>query len=391
MTTKYDAIIIGLGAMGSAAAYQLARKGAVVLGIDRFSPPHKQGSSHGDTRIIRQAIGEGVEYTPLVLRSYELWDEIQQATGKPVLTITGGLIMTGAAGSMRHGSSFLEQTVASAHQYNIPHSILDAGQIAERFPQFKLRGSEQGYFEEKAGFLRPELCIEAQLELAQRHAAHLAFNEKVVRFTPTKDEVIVQTTRGTYIASKAILSAGPWISQFLGEKLRRNFKVYRQVLYWFDVGGSIEQFEMPDFPIWIWEFGANAGDILYGFPAIDGPHGGVKLATEQYAATADPDTVSRQVSPQEIQTMYQRYVQPNFVGLGKRCVKASACLYTVTPDHHFVIDVHPDYPHVIIASPCSGHGFKHSAAIGEVLAELAIEGKSRLDISKFSLARFNIA
>lgn len=390
MRKRFEVIVIGLGAMGSAAIYQLAKKGKRVLGIDQFTPPHRQGSSHGDTRITRQAIGEGAEYVPLVLRSYELWEEIEKATGKQVLNRTGGLILSGAENALRHGSNFFEQTVASALKYEIAHTLLDAKEIGRRFPQFILTGNERGYFEEKAGFLRPELCIEAQLALAQSHGAELALNEKVIDLiaSGSHDKAAVRTNQGEYEAERVILSAGPWAASLLDEALAKFFTVYRQVLYWFDVEGPISKFEAPDFPVWIWEYGTQADDFMYGFPAIDGQEGGVKLASEQYTLSTHPDRVSREVTGQEIQATYQRYVQPHLNGLSNRCVKTAACLYTVTPDHKFVIDRHPLYPQVIVASPCSGHGFKHSAAVGEVLAELAVEGKSKIDISEFSFSRF---
>lgn len=389
MDTSCQTIVIGLGAMGSAATYQLAKRGNRVLGIDRFSPPHLYGSSHGDTRITRQAIGEGSEYVPLVLRSYELWAEIERETGKKLLTVTGGLIMTGVEGTLRHGSYFFNQTVASAEKYGIPHHLLDADEIKKRFPQFKLKGNERGYFEEKAGYVRPELCIEAQLELAQRYGAQLALDENVLSFAADRDDkVAVKTDKGEYEAEKLIVSAGPWVGGLLGEMYAQHFTIYRQVLYWFDVEGPISQFEAPNFPIWIWEFGTAVEDLMYGFPAIDGARGGVKLASEQYKKSTNPDTVSRDVSKQDIEEMYRRYVSPHFAGISERCVKAVSCLYTVTPDHRFVIDAHPEYPQVIVASPCSGHGFKHSAAIGEVLAQLVVEGHSEIDISAFAFRRF---
>ncbi len=389
MSNSFQTIVIGLGAMGSAATYQLAKRGHQVLGIDQFSPPHVYGSSHGDTRITRQAIGEGSEYVPLVLRSYDLWEEIERETGKKVLSITGGLIMTGVEGSMRHGSYFFNQTVACAETYGISYHLLDAKEIKKRFPQFKLKGNEKGYFEEKAGYLRPEICIEAQLELAQRYGAELAFDEKVLAFSVNnQDKVVVKTNKGEYVAEKAIVSAGPWVTQLLGETYGRYFTIYRQVLYWFDLEAPISQFEAPNFPIWIWEFGTAVEDLMYGFPAINGLQGGVKIAFEQYKTTTHPDSVSREVSSQEIEEMYERYVQPHLAGVNETCVKSVSCLYTVTPDHRFVIDIHPEIPQVIVASPCSGHGFKHSAAIGEVLAQLVIEGRSDIDISMFSFQRF---
>ena len=389
MDNRFQTIVIGLGAMGSAATYQLAKRGIKVLGIDQFSPPHIYGSSHGDTRITRQAIGEGVEHVPLVLRSYEIWEEIERETGKKLLTVTGGLIMTGAEDAMRHGSNFFNQTVACAERYGIAHQLLNADDINKRFSQFKLQGHERGYFEENAGYLRPELCIEAQLQLAQRYGARLSLDEKVIEFSAgSQERVVVKTNKATYEADKAILAAGAWIGQLLGERYAQYFTIYRQVLYWFDVEGPISRFEAPNFPIWIWEFGLDFEDLMYGFPAINGAHGGVKIASEQYRTSTDPVSVSRQVSGQEIENIYKRYVQSHFKGLSERCVKVVTCLYTVTPDHRFVIDEHPDYPQVIIASPCSGHGFKHSAAIGEVLAQLVIQGRSEIDISPFSFRRF---
>jgi sarcosine oxidase len=389
MSKHYETIVIGLGAVGSAATYQLAKRGNQVLGLDQFSPPHIYGSSHGDTRITRQAIGEGSEYVPLVLRSYELWEEIERDTGKKVLTVTGGLIITSVEGAMRHGSYFFNQTVASAEKYGITYHLLDAPEIKRHFPQFKLGGNERGYFEEKAGYLRPELCIEAQLELAQRYGAQLALQERVLALDArNNDKVVVKTEKGEYEAEKAILSAGPWVTKLLGEAYGRYFTVYRQVLYWFEVEGPISKFEAPNFPVWIWEFGTTVEDLMYGFPAIDGALGGVKIAAEQYKTATDPDAVLREVSKQETKDFYKRYIEPYFAGIKESCVKAVSCLYTVTPDHKFVIDQHPDFPQLLVASPCSGHGFKHSAAIGEALAQWVVEGRSEIDVSAFSFRRF---
>ncbi|HSL47110.1 MAG TPA: N-methyl-L-tryptophan oxidase [Anaerolineales bacterium] len=389
MDKHFQTIVIGLGAMGSAAAFQLAKRGNRMLGIDQYSPPHVYGSSHGDTRITRQAIGEGAEYVPLVLRSYEIWDEIQRETGNKILTVTGGLIMTGVEGVTRHGSQFFNQTVACAEKYGIAHRILDADEIRRQFPQFKLSGEERGYFEENAGYLRPELAVETQLGLAQRYGAQLALDEKVLSFSVNPaGRVIVKTDKTEYEAEKAILSAGPWVTQLLGEEYRKYFTIYRQVLYWFDVDVQFSRFEAPDFPVWIWEFGTAVEDLMYGFPSIDGAHEGIKIAFEQYKIPTTPDVVASEVSELQIEAMYKHYVQPHFNGVSDRCVKAVTCLYTVTPDHRFVIDTHPQYPQVIIASPCSGHGFKHSAAVGEVLAQLVTEGRTDIDIRPFSFRRF---
>jgi len=388
MENKFDTIVLGLGAMGSAATYQLAKRGNKVLGIDQFSPPHIFGSSHGDTRITRQAIGEGEQYTPLALRSYEIWREIEKETGKKLLEMNGGLIISsGAKTAINHVENFFENTIAAARKYNIKHEILDASQIRERFPQFNVQDNETGYYEYNAGFLRPEECVGSQISLAEKYGAQIHRNEKVESFSENDGIVRVKTNFGEYEAKKLIVSAGPWFPALIEEEYAKFFKVIRQVLFWFDVKTSIERFEPKNFPIFIWELqGSKQG--MYGFPAIDGQNGGVKIASEQYETTTTADTVNREVSEEEIKAMYENFIAPYFPDLSDKCVKAISCLYTVTPDSHFVIDTHPKYPSVIIASPCSGHGFKHSAAIGEVLAQLAIDGKSKIDINSFSIKRF---
>lgn len=389
MTRKnsYDTIVLGLGAMGSAAVYQLAKLGNHVLGIDQFSPPHSFGSTHGDTRIIRQAIGEGEYYTPLVLRAYELWREIERETNKNLLTVTGGLIVSKSteSGFTHAKDSFFRNTLAAAKKYHIRHDILAASQIRERFPQFTIYDDEVGYYEYNAGFLRPEECVNAQLFLAQKYSAGIHTDEKVENFSENNGVVRVATNRDKYETGQLIISAGPWLLDLLGEKYSKLFRVIRQVMFWFDVKTSIERFLPERFPIFLWD----GEPAMYGFPAVDGPHGGIKIAREQYETITTADTVNRNVSDEEIHAMYETCVAPRLQGIDSKCIKSATCLYTVTPDSGFIIDRHPEYPAVIIASPCSGHGFKHSAAIGEVLVELATKGKSSMDISKFKISRLS--
>jgi sarcosine oxidase len=389
--TKYSTIVLGLGATGSAALQQLARRGARVLGIDRYAPPHVHGSSHGETRITRLAIGEGVHYTPLAKRSHEIWRQMEAESGADLMTTTGCLIISSSGSkSSIHVEGFFDNTLSAARQHGIAHEILDAAEIRRRFPAFAVRDDEIGYFEHDAGFLRPEACVKANLALAEKYGAELHTNEQALRFDTSPTEVTVTTDTGTYEAEKLILSVGPWLPELLDPTHTTPFKVYRQVLAWFDARDAIEQFEVGRFPAFIWE-PQELGQGVYGFPAIDGPRGGVKIASEQYAATTTPDAVAREISDQEIAAMFETYVAPRFPALSPKCVRVTTCLYTVTPDAGFVIDTHPESERVIVASPCSGHGFKHSAALGEVLADMAQTGRAAIDLRPFRLSRFSPA
>jgi sarcosine oxidase len=367
----WDVAVVGLGAMGSAAAWQAAKRGARVVGIDQFRPPHALGSSHGDTRITRLAIGEGEQYTPLVLRANEIWREVERETGEKLRVVTGELIISGPArGATTHGANFFENTLAAARRFGIEHEVLDAAGIRRRFPQFNVRDNEVGYFEPGAGYLRPERCIAAQLELAAARGAELHLDERVLAIDDKGGHVRVTTDRATYEARQAILSMGAWLPGFLEPGVGRSLAVTRQALYWFAPRGDIAQFEAPRFPVWIWEL-QESKHVIYGFPAIDGGMGGVKIATEQYARTTTPESIEREVGEGEIRAMHRDLVAPYVPGLSDRCVKAAACMYTATPDFQFWIDRHPRKANVVIVSACSGHGFKHSAAIGEMAAAMA--------------------
>lgn len=387
----FETIIIGLGAMGSAASYQLAKRGNKVLGLDRFNPPHANGSSHGESRIVRQAIGEGEEYVPFALRSYELWREIEKETGLELLTVTGGLTLERQNHSaLMHGhGDFLDRALRCAAKFGIAHEILETTEIRKRFPQFAVT-DERAYYEYETGFVRPERCIEAQLNLARNYGAAVHTDEIVTSLQSRASEVIVETGRDSYSAEQVILSAGPWIARFLPPPYGKLFKVYRQVMYWFEIEPEFPaMFRAPGFPIFIWIFGTGSEFGFYGFPSSDGRT--IKVATEQFAEATDADQLQALVPSAEIQSMYRDCLRDRVPGISERCMKASVCAYTRTPDSHFVIDFHPDDRRILIASPCSGHGFKHSAAIGETLAELVLDGKSKLDIHRFGLARFALA
>ncbi len=381
----YDVIVLGLGAMGSAALYQLAKRGKRVLGIDRFSPPHRFGSSHGDTRITRQAIGEGDEYVPLVMRSHEIWRELEAATRRSLLSEAGGLILSSNPDARHHGAPFFDQTVSAAKRFGIEHSLLDPAEVRRRFPQFKVSDDTRAYYEPGAGFVRPEACVETQIDVAKELGAEVHIGETVLEYTAGATSVTVRTDRGSHEAEQLVVTAGPWLPALLGDPYRDLFRVYRQVLHWFDA--DLTRFP-PDSPIFIWELGANPDDLIYGFPPVDGPGGGFKVAADDFSRPLDPNAGSLQpASDEEGAAMYERYVAPNIAGTHPAVLRSEPCMYTLTPDYRFVIDRLPGQPNVLFASACSGHGFKHSAAIGETLAELAATGESTIDISAFRLSR----
>ena len=385
----FDAIVIGLGAVGSAAAHHLAKTGVRTVGIDRYDPPHAFGSTHGDTRITRLAVGEGEEYVALVRRSHELWRDMEAETGRQLLRQCGGLIMGVEHGHSQHGAAdFVRRTIDIAGRNAVPHETLTTDDIRSRFPQFNVVDGTFGYLEPEAGYLLPEECVRAHHELARRHGAALHTNERVLAWRSHGNAVTVTTDSGVYSAQSLLICAGPWIRELLPE-YQRLFSIHRQVLFWFDVAGADSYAAYRELPIHIWIYGPGPDQMVYGFPAIDGPAGGVKIAGEQFATTIDPDVPARSVEPAEIDEAYERHVRDNYVGLDRRCVKATACLYTVTPDFRFVIDRHPEHANVVIASPCSGHGFKHSAAIGEALAQLTVDGTTTVDLAPFKLDRFS--
>lgn len=389
MAVTADILVVGLGAVGSAALHQAAKLGVKVIGIDRFTPPHELGSSHGETRITRQAIGEGREFVPLVLRSNEIWEELEAATGRRLMTRNGGLVLAApSVGGNHHGSrSFLQDTVDAAKAYGIAHEVLLAEEIRRRFPQFRLTDDEQGYFESGAGFLRPELCIETQLQEARRLGAEVRCQEAVLAVQTDGNAVEVTTDKARYSVAKVIAAAGPWITLFLGEELRPHFRIYRQTLCWFEVKHDSQQFMPEHFPVFIWITGRRVQDMLYGFPAIDGPGSGVKVATESYDETVDPDRVNHEVSDESVNAMYRSYVAPRFPDVGERCLRTATCLYTVTPDAKFVVDYADEQRNVLFASACSGHGFKHSPAVGEALVRRALGLVVAVDLSAFGAKR----
>ncbi len=386
MPDTYDAIVLGLGAMGSAATYQLARRGAKVLGIDRYSPPHEFGSTHGDTRITRIACGEGPEYSAFAMRSHEIWRELEAETGLDLLTQNGFLAISGAGDrSANHGvAKFLDATAAAARSAGVSYEILDSATLRRRYPALNVADGDQAYHDTVGGFARPENCVTAQLRAAVARGADLKLGETVVSFRQDDGFATVTTDKQTYGAAQLIVAAGAWLPAMLKPALAANFMVTRQVLYWFRARSEAAhaQFAPDRFPVYIWQI--PAPQSIYGFPATGGLDEGVKIATEQYDVATTPDSVSRTVPPEEVREMYETYVEPFFPGLSPVCVRSKVCLYTWVDKARFIIDRHPDHDRVIVASPCSGHGFKHSAGVGELLAQMAL-GEAHRDIAMFRL------
>jgi sarcosine oxidase len=371
--------VIGLGGMGSAAAYHLAARGKRVLGLEQFTPPHDRGSSHGHSRVIRQAYFEDPAYVPLLLRAYKLWRQLERETGRTLLVETGGLMIGPPHSEVVTGSA------RSAEQHGLPHELLDAGEIRRRFPPFRPGPNLVAFYERNAGFLRPEAAVQAHLDRAAQLGATLRFEEKVLGWEPARDRVRVRTGNGTYEAGHLLLAPGPWALQLLAD-LGLPLEVERQVMYWFEPVGGIGPFLPDRFPVFVWD--DERGATPYGMPATNGPTGGVKVAfyrtpTVQRCA---PDTIHRTVHPGEI-AQIRAALADRVPTLNGKLLAAVTCMYTNTPDKNFVVAPHPNHPQVVIACGFSGHGYKFCSVVGEILADLAECGETRHDIRLFVLER----
>jgi sarcosine oxidase len=377
----YDAIVAGLGGMGSATAYQLAGRGKRVLGLERFSPAHDKGSSHGRSRIIRQAYFEDPAYVPLLLSAYELWEKLERETGQELMTLTGGLMIGRSEDELVSGS------VACAEEHGLPYDLLDAGEIKDRFPAFSPDPEIVALYEERAGFVRPEETVKAHLDRAAALGADLRFEEPVVSWEASGDGVRVDTPEGSYEAERLVISPGAWAPQLLAG-LGLPLEVERQVMYWFEPTGGLEAFLPDRFPIFIWE--PDDGNMFYAFPAQDDDRG-VKVAFFRAGGVpTTPETIDREVHQEEIDFI-RGYLAEYVPELAGRCLDAKACMYTNTPDLNFVISLHPEHEQVTIACGFSGHGYKFCSVVGEILADLTIEGSTRHPIDLFSPARLKKA
>lgn len=374
----YDVIVVGLGGMGSSAAYHLAARGQRVLGLERFGPAHDRGSSHSGSRITRQAYFEDPAYVPLLLRAYELWEKLERDAEREIISLTGGVLVG------RPESHTFAGSLRASREWDLPHEILDATELRRRFPTFSPRDEEVALFEAKAGFVRPEATVAAHLDLAGRHGADLRYNEPVLRWQALPDGgVRVATEEGSYTAERLVVCPGAWAPELLAD-LGVPFTVERQVMYWFQPETGVGPFRPERHPIYIHEDGA--GTQIYGFPAIDGSDGGAKVAFFRRGQVCTPETIDRQVHPEEIQDM-REHLAGVLPALPGRLLRAATCMYTNTPDQHFVIATHPEHPQVTVACGFSGHGFKFVPVVGEILADLATSGSTQHPISLFDPRR----
>jgi sarcosine oxidase len=370
----FDVVVCGLGAMGSAAAHHLARRGKRVLGIERYAPGHDRGSSHGQTRLIRLAYFEHPSYVPLLRRSYALWRELEAASGRRLLHTTGIAEIGSPASALVRG------TLACARLHALPHEILDASELMRRFPAFVVPGDYIAVMQPDGGFLEAEPSIAASLALATAAGAELRNGVTIRAIEPRGRQVRIVTDRGTVDARAAIVAVGPWTRSLLPQ-MAAPLRVTREVTGWFE---AIDD-DLPTSPLPVFIIESRHG-MHYGVP----PHAGagIKVAKHHHRNEAvDPDDYDRTISAQD-EELIRHALADHMPAANGRLLAAKTCLYTMTPDGDFLVDALPGAPNVIVASPCSGHGFKFAQVIGEILADLATTGVTRHDIARFALDRF---
>jgi sarcosine oxidase len=372
----FDVAVVGLGAMGSAALLRLARRGLRVLGIEQFEPGHDRGSSHGETRIIRLGYFEHPSYVPLVRAALPLWRVLERDSGQSLLHVTGIIEIGAPDGTLVAG------TLRSARAHGLAHEVLDAANVTRRFPAFRLPQGFVGVLQPEAGILAPESAVQAQIALALAAGAQTRTRERVYAIEPTPAGVRVSTDRTVFEAGQAVVAAGPWLAQLL-PGLPVPLRVTRQAVGWF-APSDPAIFTRDRCPIFMIE---HAGGIFYGFPR--GPNPGIKFARHHHADEAvDPATPTRPMDAGD-EALLREALAAHVPSANGELLASQTCLYTMTPDGDFILDRLPGAPSILVASPCSGHGFKFAPVIGEIVADLVTAGATRHDISRFSLGRFD--
>jgi sarcosine oxidase len=375
---NFDVVIVGLGAMGSAALYELTRRGVRAVGIDQFAPPHQQGSTHGRTRIIREAYFEHPLYVPLVRRAYELWEELERESERTLFHRTGGLMIGPADGAIVAGAR------RSAAEHEVPHEMLAAAEVRRRWPAYDPPDDHAALFELRAGLLLPEACVETYLKLARKDGATTRTGERVQSWRADGDGVAVTTGSGTYRADRVVFTAGAWLGELVSD-VPLPLTIERQMFHWFEPAARRDLHHATRCPLALWEFGRDR--MVATFPDLGD---GVKAGVHHEGEVTSPATVRRGTTPKEdadVRAILAR-LMPDAAG---RQLEARVCLYTNTPDRDFLIDTHPTHPAALLVSPCSGHGFKFASAIGEIVADIVTHGESRFDLAPFRLERFESA
>jgi sarcosine oxidase len=372
--SAYDTIVVGVGSMGSAAVYHLAARGARVLGLEQFDVPNTMGSSVGTNRIIRLAYSEHPDYVPLLHRSYALWREIEKLAGEPLLIITGAFDI-GTPDSWT-----VKGSLAACAQHSLDHEVLDARMIARRFPGYALSPDMVGVFQPQGGFVMSERCIAVYAAAALERGAHIHGRERVLRWEARGDSVRVVSDRGEYEAKSLVFTSGPWTAKVL-PGLTKVAKPERQVLLWSQPKRS-ELFRPDVCPVFNME--APEGRF-YGLPIYGVP--GFKFGRYHHLGeNVDPDTVRRECDERD-EAVLREGVRRYFPEANGPTLAMKACMFTNSPDEHFIIDRHPEHPNVSFAAGFSGHGFKFASVIGEVMADLALERATRWDIDLFRFDR----
>lgn len=377
MKADYEAIVIGVGGVGSSTLFHLAQRGIKVLGIDQFSPPHPQGSSHGQTRIIRQAYFEHVDYVPLLLDSYRQWDELQTVTGSRLFQKTGLLEVGPPDGIVVPG------VLSAAKEHQLDVTELSPDEIQKRWPAFHPTKGQGGVFEKSGGILFVEDCIQAFLDSAQQAGAKLLTNCKVQNWTVEKGYVLLQTDEGEISSERLIIAAGPWASQVLSE-LQLPLTILRKSLFWFDTPKDCKHFDADsDCPAFLFE---TPSGIFYGFPKLDAS--GVKISEHSGGQPIkDPLSINREVCEQE-ETTLLHFAKQYMPELLSTRLNHAACMYTMTPDENFILDFHPQHKEVVFCAGLSGHGFKMTPALGKAMTGLTLDGGTDLSVEFLSAKRF---
>ena len=370
----YDVIVIGVGGMGSATCFHLAGRGRRVLGLEQFDVPHQLGSSHGVNRIIRLAYAEHPSYVPLLRRAYELWRELEHVTGERLLTITGGI----DAGP--EGCGLVTGSVRACHEHAIPHEVLTAAETGRRFPGYRLSRGMLAVYQADAGIVSAERSVVAHAAAALARGAEIHGRERVLDWEPIRGGVRVSTDRGRYEAERLVLTAGAWSGKLAGA-LAPVARPERQVMLWTQPRRP-ERFRLGAFPVFNME--APEGRF-YGFPVHGIP--GFKIGKYHHRQQqVDPDTVDRDCDSHD-EAAVRAGVTRYFPDADGPTLSMATCMFTNTPDEHFVLDRHPESPAVSIAAGFSGHGFKFCSVVGEIMADLATTGRTRWDLDLFRLAR----